>query len=54
MRNWDCYSYNRFPTNENHMMKRHGTAGTLAVPFCDIREFCPSLSISSTEEVLRK
>lgn len=26
--------YNDFTTNENPWMKRHGTAGTLAVPFC--------------------
>ena len=28
------YSYNNFTTNKNPWMKRHGTAGTLAVPFC--------------------
>ena len=34
VRNQVYYSYNNFTTNENPWMKRHGTAGTLAVPFC--------------------
>ncbi len=33
VRNQVYYSYNNFTTNENPWMKRHGTAGTLAVPF---------------------
>ena len=28
------YRYSDFTTNEDPWMKRHGTAGTLAVPFC--------------------
>lgn len=34
VRNQVYYSYNNFTANENPWMKRHGTAGTLAVPFC--------------------
>lgn len=34
VRNQVYCSYNNFTTNENPWMKRHGTAGTLAVPFC--------------------
>ena len=34
VRNQVYYSYNNFTTNENPWMKRHGAAGTLAVPFC--------------------
>ena len=34
VRNQVYYSYNNFTTNENPWLKRHGTAGTLAVPFC--------------------
>lgn len=34
VRNQVYYSYNNFTTNENPWMKRHGTAGMLAVPFC--------------------
>ena len=34
VRNQVYYSYNNFTTNENPWMKRHGTAGTLAVLFC--------------------
>ena len=34
VRNQVYYSYNNFTTNEDPWMKRHGTAGTLAVPFC--------------------
>ena len=33
VRNQVYYSYNNFTTNENPWLKRHGTAGTLAVPF---------------------
>ena len=34
VRNRDSYSYNNFTTIRKPLMKRHGTAATLAVPFC--------------------
>ena len=36
VRNQVSCSYNDFTTNENPWIKRHGTAGTPAVPFCYI------------------